>query len=312
MKALFVVAALSAAAHASPTVPRQSVRIQAVTFHDADWVPKIDAVLVGDPAGPVTATFTKPDGTVWGSAELRVDDGDDRKVHPASNGMLDPDKLSAATTGVFKVTINDGKTALFTGSFKVAEVGKGKFSVDHDWITSANQIWWDASQHPDNPALHVGAWFKAHDVDCHDLAATLSFNGKPLAAAGTPDAGVVDSLRSTGDVDAARYIECSFTWDAVKPWVNGDYGDQMKAWHILAQHPGKYDVAITRGGAADRTISFTVDKSGMLARTGVVEAARHDYRMLAPSGAPAGSFYGAAAGPDAGVKAMYAERKTAK
>ena len=297
-----VVVLLAGVAHAAPVVvQRQSVRIQAVTFHDADYVPKIDLVLVGEPTGAVTATFTRPDGTVWGTAELRVDGGDDRHVHPASNGMLDPDKLSGTFTGPMKVTVNDGKTALFTGQFTVSQPKPGKFVVDHAWLTEVAQLWFDAGQHPDNASLQVAVWLQGHDVDCNDVSATLTGGG---ATATASEKSMVDSLRSTGDLTEARWIQCRLAFETVKPWVNGDYGDQAKAWLDLSRKPGAYTLVVSRADKAIRTIKLTVDRSGQLAKTGPVEAARRDYRMLVGTS----TFYGVAS-TDSGLAPLYAARK---
>lgn len=296
---------LTGVAGASPVVQRQTVRIEATTFHDKDYVPKIDFTIVGDPADKITVAFTKPDGTPWGVAEPRVDGGDDRHVHQVANGMIDPDTLSATHTGVIKFTILDGKTKLLDGSFKVDQVAPGKFAVDNAWRTAGGQIWFDSDQHADNPSVQFAAWFQGYDGNCSDIAATLKYNGKPIAD--KAESFGADTLRTTGDTAPGRLVQCGFHWDAIKPWVNGDYGDQAKQWHVLDKHPGAYELILARPGEPERKLAFTVEKSGLLAKAGPVEATRKGYRMVI--GSP--TFYGASA-TDAGVKAMYAERHSAR
>lgn len=294
--ALFLTA-LASVAHASPVVQRQTVRIEATTFHGNDYIPKIDFAIAGDPTDAITVAFSKPDGTLWGVAEPRVDGGDDRHVHQVANGMPDPDHLSATYVGTIKFKILDGKTVLLDGSFKVDQTAPGKFAVDNAWLATSPQIWFDSDQHADNPSVQFGAWFKNYDGNCSDIAAVLKFNGKPIAD--KPDVFGADKLPGI--------VECGFRWDVVKPWVNGDYGDQAKQWHVLDKHPGKYELVLSPPNEAPRTIAFVVEKSGLLAKAGPVEATKKGYRMIV--GAP--TFYGASP-TDAGVKAMYADRHSAR
>jgi len=169
---------LAGVASASPVVQRQSVRIEATTFHAKDYVPKIDFAIVGDPADKITVAFSKPDGTPWGVAEPRVDAGDDRHVHQVANGMPDPDHLSATYVGVIKFKILDGASLLMAGSFKVDQIAPGTFAVDNAWRTAGGQIWFDSDQHADNPSVQLAAWFQGYDGNCSDLKATLAYNGR--------------------------------------------------------------------------------------------------------------------------------------
>ena len=305
-------ALLAGVAQAAPVVLRQSVEITATTFHGDDWIPLLAFAISGDAPGGLTATFTRPDGTVWGNADVRIDDGDDRHVHTITNATLDPDHLSEKITGVVKLAIMSGKDTLFTAAFKVDALPGGKFAIDQDWRLGVDQLFVNERGHDDNPGLVAAAWFKGGD--CNDVDAAIAFGGKVIATTedrDQADKGQFETLRSTGDVDAARYSQCRFDFNLVKAYVNGDYGPQP-TWHELPKHPGKYELRLSRNKQPVRAVAFTVDKTGMLARTGLVEPARRGYRMMLP--AKGELFYGNPPdkATDVGVAAMYASWKRKK
>ncbi len=295
--ALLTITIAAAAPAPAPVVLRQSLWVRTATMHEDDWVPSIAFLLKGDlPVGSeLAAEYTKPDGALWGRVALRAGSPDGRGVRSVGQTMLDPD-LSIKDGGVFKVAIElsgeggKGKQTLFTGQFRVEKLPppnaykKPAFAVDHDWVLPVAQLYFDP-QRSDNPSLFVTAWFKRHDVSCQDVDATLVYGGKVLASTETSDQGdkaMAESLRSTDDRDDRRYVQCRFELTKIKGYVNGQYQDQA-SWHELSKFPGEYELKIARQRKLDRTLKFSVDKSGMLVRSGAVEHGYRGLRMLVPT-----------------------------
>ncbi len=316
---LFLVTTGTAWAGGAPTVLGQSVHVRATNMGGADWVPQIDFLISGDvPDDALSVEYTKAGGAAWGKADLPANAADDRGVRAVRATMLDP-KLALTEAGDFHFAIKLAGKTLYKGDFTVQTLPPGKrdgkpaFVVDHDWIQATAQVYFDSSQHGDNPALQIATWFTAHDVDCYDLDATLAFEGKVIATTDDTEQAErssADTLRTTGDRDERRYVQCRFGFPRVKGWVNGDYGKQAEAWHDTTKHPGKYELKIARKKQPDRTIAFTVDKSGMLVATGPVEQGFHEARLTVPvalaAGAPKGTaLYGNA--PSKGSAAIIYE-----
>jgi len=306
--AVVAVGAAVAAAAPPPTpgvsVVRQSVVVRATSMVDGEWVPSIALLLRGElPDGAeVVAEYTRPDGKLWGAVTLRPGRADGRGVRAVSPTMLEPEApiREGGTIGVtVQLRAAGASRPLFTGRVRVdalppapSSSNKPAFSVDHDWVLPLVQLFFDP-QREDNPALLVTAWWKGHSVDCHDVDAALVYGGKVIATTADPaqgDKSVAETLRSTDDRDARRYVQCRFELAAVKGWVNGQYQDQA-SWHELPKRPGEYEVRLSRGGAVERTVRFTVDKNGMLARAGAVELAYRGARMLVGA-VGAEAFYG--------------------
>jgi hypothetical protein len=300
MRTLLALLLLGGTAVAAPVVLRQSIDLQAVSMHESeDWVPMLGFMLQGDvPEGQaLVVEYTRPDGKPWGKIELPLNRADDNNVREARETMLDP-AGSIKDVGVVKLAIKLGDATLFSGQFEVKkQPGTGKsiaYYVDNDWLLGLAQLQLLVNQHEDNPNLGATMWFK--NTDCSYVEAALFFDGKQLATThdtDTADKGRRDVRRATGDPDALRYTQCWFEFKLVKGYVNGDYGDQAKAWHDMSKKPGKYEIKV-----GERTLAFTVDKNGMIARPGPVEAGHKNFVMAVGD---VKSIFGGAPGADAKI-----------
>lgn len=304
---------------ARPSIVKDSVQVSAFTiaaykgrYDTWSWVPSIRYQVNGPIASgsQLQVEFKLPGAGA--PVKFNCDTGPIEKGawwQTQCSGRGIPEEKATTQTGDASFTIRlrnelqGTDTALFTGKVQVGKVrsneegpgsaGKVIYVVDQDWNLPIGYVYCTAHQARgwNKPQLNVAFWtrgeaaagFEPHLMYQGKEVGRILDNGQEI---GKPACGEEVTHAPTRPVHAsvpqrARWDRVRCTFPMVLRWdKSGD--PAMYPPHLLAAHPGEYELKVLWRGQLSRTIRFTVGPDGQLDNSLAAENQLGRERMIVP------------------------------